>query len=97
MKRILLSLVLLPAVAWGAEPPKTVILPTSVVAAVSRYMMKRPFEEVAQMLNEMDACVRAQIPDDKGVVVSHGECPEVAASMQAKPAPHAPSAASATP
>jgi hypothetical protein len=72
------------AFAQGVTP--TVELPAEVVVAVRHYLGSRPSDEVNAMVAAIQACVSVQVPDDKGVVADHGQCPVVSAAIQARKA-----------
>lgn len=83
MLRTALLLSLLPAVAL-AQPkaPPTIVLPTDVVATIGRYLETRPYSEVGDMVNELRACLSAQIPDATGAITDKGQCPPVTKALK---------------
>ena len=83
MKRLILALSILAAPVLAlAEEPATLILPTPVVATIGKYLSERPYGEVAGIIQSLQQCVAAQVPNAQGAVVSHGECPAVTAAMK---------------
>jgi hypothetical protein len=91
----------LAAVAFAATPetaaaglptsevqvPKTLILPTTLIAAVRRYLGSRPHDEVAGIIDALEACVAAQLPRRATVQLTHGmDCPPVSEALSAKAA-----------
>lgn len=87
MRRIILIACLLAPLPALAEDPPTIILRTPIVSTVMQYLSQRPYAEVAQIMAAIQQCVLVQIPNDKGAIVSHGECPEVTAAMQKQATP----------
>lgn len=85
MKRLVSAFLLLAvsSPAFAADPP-TVIMPSPVIGAVEQYLAQRPYADVAQILGAIQGCLSVQVPNDKGITVSHGECPAVTAALDAQ-------------
>ncbi len=91
MKRLILAVALLatgPALAADANPD-TLRLPTQLVSALAGYLKRQPYEDVATLMQALQACVSVQVSQG-GAAADHGQCPAVSATMQ----PPAPPAAS---
>lgn len=80
VRRLILALALMatPAVA---EEPATLILPTAVVTAMMQRLAQDP---AVQILQALQNCIAAQVPNASGAA-PRGECPAVTAAMTAKP------------
>jgi hypothetical protein len=62
-----------PAIA--ADEPQFASLPTSVIGAVMKYLVQRPYAEVAPMVGAMQQCLSRQLPNQQGAITPFGECP----------------------
>ncbi len=77
----------------SASSPAVLMLPTKTINVLFQYLVDRPYKETAALISAIQVCADVQIPVG-GVIRSNGQCPEVAAALQArdaaKPAPTAP-------
>jgi hypothetical protein len=89
MKR--LPLVLLAAAlarpAAAQTVPSTLVLPTPVVTAIRQYLGQRPHDEVAAMIDALEACVALQMPGHQPSTAADAACPAVAAALKAPTPP----------
>lgn len=90
MKRALILFLFAASPALAADPP-TLVMPTALMAGLVQYLGHKhadgsslPFDEVAPFLTEIQACVAAQVPDDRGVIISRGGCQAVVAALNSK-------------
>jgi len=89
MKRFLLAAYIsLPfyGVAYAAEPPATVVLPTDFANKLNTYLKTRPLGESLELYVELNNCV---VVSQAQGGPSHGECPAVQKyfnDLKAKPA-----------
>lgn len=51
---------LLATPALAQQPPTTVTFPSGTVLEIRRYLGRQPYDDVAQMIGQMEICVRAQ-------------------------------------
>lgn len=79
--------------------PTIVILPAAEVTKIMQFLFKRPYEDVALLINGLQRCIQDQVPDSSGVTVSRGGCPEINSALLRLGAPpaHAHPAPSAEP
>lgn len=62
--------------------PVVIVLPATALADALRYLSARPYQEVAGIIGEMQRCLQDQVPDNKGVIAEHGNCPEVSKALR---------------
>lgn len=73
--------------AW-ADDPATLILPTPLVVQIVQYLNTQPRGAVNKLATDIEGCVRVQVPNPQGAILSHGECREVTAAVQEQAALH---------
>jgi hypothetical protein len=115
VRRVAIALSLLPSLALAQQPtPKAVLIPMDLLARLEQ-LLSDPAEarqiplyeaDFAPLIKAIDDCAKIQTPNNQGIVVSHGECPEVqqaiaertrAAATATPPTPPTPPATPPTP
>jgi hypothetical protein len=75
LPRLILATALLASLpALAQMPPPTITLPTPFVNEIAGNLAKQPYASVSALMDELRACVAAQVPQN-GVTMNRGGCP----------------------
>jgi hypothetical protein len=83
MKRIAITIFMsmLTVPVWAQQPPETVIIPSVTISEMVNILKEMPYEKVAHVMSDLQACFSIQVPDKHGTIVDQGQCPAVTAAL----------------